>query len=215
MARTLRVKKSPNHMKLHLLLALLLISINVKALKAQTPVTTTLSANVSDDSLPSPQTLTCTWTRVIGDSGDIIQTPTKVLTNILAWPQVVSTSATFTVAGSRTYRLTCNDGQLSAVKDVNFTVTVNQAPTITITSPANGAIIAWNRSTIIQAVADSGIVRTRLYINGTLTTTGGSSVAYSWRPGQSYRGRDAILKVTAENTAGQLTESSVTVHITR
>ncbi len=88
------------------------------------PRTSSASLNVfaTDDGLPGGP-LTYAWSKVSGMG---------VVT--FSSPNTPSTSATFSIAGSYTIRITVSDGALSAISDSLLTVTdpgtVNQAPTV-------------------------------------------------------------------------------------
>jgi subtilase family serine protease len=99
------------------------------------PAAASLNGTVTDDGLPNPPgAVTVTWSM---DSGP----GTVTFANSAA----MATTATFSVAGAYTLRLTANDGALSASATVAITVNaapVNQAPVVsagsnqTITLPA-------------------------------------------------------------------------------
>jgi len=99
------------------------------------PSTAALKGTATDDGLPSPPArVTTTWSKVSGPG-----------TVTFASPNALSTSATFSAAGSYVLRLTASDGALSAQDDV--TVTVNAAPTNGLTAqyykdPGNGTHFA-------------------------------------------------------------------------
>jgi K319L-like, PKD domain len=103
------------------------------------PATATLTATASDDGLPN-NTLTYQWT-VLSGSG-VSLTPTNT----------ASTKATFTTAGTYTFRVFVSDGLLSGSDDVivvvNAAATTNKAPTVnagpdqTITLPATANLSA-------------------------------------------------------------------------
>jgi PKD repeat protein len=104
------------------------------------PATASLSGTATDDGLPNPPAaLTTTWSLVSGPG-------TVTFANAAA----LATTATFSVAGSYTVRLTASDGSLTASDDVVVTVNeaipVNQPPVVnagsdqTITLPATAAL---------------------------------------------------------------------------
>jgi PKD repeat protein len=104
------------------------------------PATASLSGIATDDGLPYPPgALTTTWTVVSG-------TGTVTFAN----PAALATTATFSVAGTYTLRLTASDSALSTSDDVVITVNpappVNQAPVVnagpdqTITLPATASL---------------------------------------------------------------------------
>src|SRR5262245_62936527 len=80
------------------------------------PATSTLSAMATDDGLPNG-VLTYSWS-VVSGTGVTMSSPTAS-----------STQATFSGAGTYTFRATVSDGQLSSSDDV--IVTVAAAPAVT------------------------------------------------------------------------------------
>lgn len=94
-----------------------------------------LDATVTDDGLPSPPTLTTTWSQVSGPG-------TATFGNTTA----VDTTVAFSAAGVYTLRLTASDGALSSSDDIILNATtstgVNRAPAVnagvdqTITLPS-------------------------------------------------------------------------------
>ena len=103
----------------------------------------TLDGTMTDDGLPSPATVTTTWSKVSGPG-----------TVTFASASAVDTTATFSVVGTYVLQLTANDSLLSANDTVQVTVTAttpittNQAPSVsagtdqTVTLPAslNGTV---------------------------------------------------------------------------
>jgi hypothetical protein len=77
------------------------------------PSNATLDGTVTDDGLPTPPALTTTWSKVSGPG-------TVTFGNASA----VDTTATFSVDGVYTLRLTANDGDLTTSDDVIVTVTL-------------------------------------------------------------------------------------------
>ena len=105
------------------------------------PASAALVGTASDDGLPNPPgALVTTWSAVSG--------PGSVT---FADPSSLSTTASFTEAGSYTLRLTASDGELTSTDDVVITVNppvpVNTPPTVnagadqTITLPASVALV--------------------------------------------------------------------------
>jgi len=104
------------------------------------PANATLAASATDDGLPNG-VLTYRWT-VVSGTGVTLSSPTAS-----------STQATFSAAGTYTFRVTVSDGQLSSSDDVIVTaaaaapaVTTNKAPVVsagadqTITFPASATL---------------------------------------------------------------------------
>lgn len=88
------------------------------------PGATSLTGAVTDDGLPTGSTLTHSWALVEGDPANV---------NI-ATSTALTTLATFTQAGTYTFALTGDDGELSTVDEVTVVVhdvgPINQAPTV-------------------------------------------------------------------------------------
>ncbi len=108
------------------------------------PASATLAGSASDDGLPTGSVLTRTWSKVSGPG-------TVTFSNASS----LSSTATFSVAGSYTLRLTVSDSALSTTDDVVIVVSptaatnkapvVNAGPDQTITFPA-GATLAGTAS---------------------------------------------------------------------
>lgn len=100
-----------------------------------------LDATVTDDGLPSPPTLTTTWSQVSGPGAVSFGTATAV-----------DTTVAFSAPGVYTLRLTASDGALSSSDDILMTVNPatngNTAPTVnagvdqTITLPSTAILDA-------------------------------------------------------------------------
>ncbi|HEX4997632.1 MAG TPA: hypothetical protein VFY29_05375 [Terriglobia bacterium] len=84
------------------------------------PATATLAGSASDDGLPS-NTLTVAWTKISGPGAVTFASPLTLVT-----------TASFSVAGSYTVRLTASDGALSSSDDLVVVVSapVNRAPSV-------------------------------------------------------------------------------------
>jgi hypothetical protein len=107
------------------------------------PAAATLSGSVLDDGLPTPPgATTAKWTQIGGPSGG---------TATFANPNVASTTATFSAAGSYFLRLTGNDGALSSTDDV--TVTVTDASTPPPPPPTGGGTVG-KQDIPVRASAD-------------------------------------------------------------
>lgn len=178
-------------------------------LAAQT-VTKPFTADITDDSA----SVTCTWSKVVGDPTDALAATTKTLTGSgTSWTQTFSTVGTFSVAGPRKYMLTCTDGTNSPSATVDFNVTINKAPTIKITSPVNGSTIAFNLSAPINATATNSI-RTSVSVDGTTAcTTASNELDCGWRPGPQRRGKTVQMKFSALSATGESAESAIAVKV--
>jgi hypothetical protein len=111
------------------------------------PSTAALNGTATDDGLPSPPaTLTKTWTKVSGPG-------TVTFGNASA----LSTTATFSAAGTYVLRLTASDSVLSSSDDL--TVTVNAAPANGLTAtyyndPGNGTHFATLKLTRVDSTVN-------------------------------------------------------------
>ncbi|GJL57542.1 MAG: hypothetical protein NPIRA03_03990 [Nitrospirales bacterium] len=123
------------------------------------PNTATLTGTVTDDGLPdSPGTVSSTWSKVSGPG-----------TVTFANASALSTTASFSQAGTYVLRLSATDGALSTGDNVTITVNpvpaqnqpplVNAGPSITIALP--------NTATLTGTVTDDGLPDTP----GTVTST--------------------------------------------
>lgn len=93
----------------------------------------TLDATVTDDGLPSPPTLTTTWSKFSGPG-----------TVTFGNANTIDTTAAFSIAGVYTLRLTASDGALSVSDDVIITVT---SDVIFADGFEAGNLAAWSAST--------------------------------------------------------------------
>ena len=105
------------------------------------PAMASLDGMVTDDGLPAPPALTYAWTKVSGPG-----------TVSFLSASAVDTTATFSVAGSYTLRLTANDGALSAsdtmtvnvsaAPPVNTAPVVDAGPNVSVTLPLSASLDA-------------------------------------------------------------------------
>ena len=169
------------------------------------PASATLTANASDDGLPS-NTLTYQWSVLSGSNVTLSSTDTA------------TTTASFVTAGTYTIRLTVSDGALSASADIKITVndvsaTNAPAPTtgsLTLYVSKSGSVIKGAMTSISESTTDDRVTRLSLFIDDQLATTvQGSSLTYRWDlrkvsgrhvvTGSSYDSNDAVL-VTKSDT---------------
>ena len=171
------------------------------------PATASLTGTASDDGQPSPPAaLTTTWSKVSGPG-----------TVTFGDASALSTTATFSLAGGYTLRLTANDGALSASDDIVVTVNpappVNQAPVVnagpdqTITLPATASLTG--------TASDDGLPRppatvttTWSKVSGPGTVTFGSASALSTTATFSTSG-SYTLRLTASDSALSATDDVV------
>ncbi|MFH1170457.1 MAG: S8 family serine peptidase [Candidatus Vogelbacteria bacterium] len=130
------------------------------------PNTATLTGTATDDGLPNPPgTLTITWSKVSAPGTVTFNNPTAL-----------STTATFSLAGTYTLRLTANDGALTTTDDVIVTANpVVVATTYTITTTAttggtitpNGAIsVTQGGNQTFRIVPNSGYQIASVFVDG-------------------------------------------------
>jgi len=95
---------------------------------------------------------------------------------------------------------------------VGSVTTDTTPPTVTITSPANGATIAGSSVTIsVTATDDVAVAGITLRIDGSVVaTTNTASLTYSWNTGQILNGSHTISAV-AKDAAGNWTRTTISV----
>jgi hypothetical protein len=94
------------------------------------PATAALAGTVTDDGLPSPPTLTVTWSKTSGP-GTVTFSPTNT----------AATTATFSAAGTYVVRLTASDGALSSYDEAQVVVSTASGPCAGLcTNPINFTI---------------------------------------------------------------------------
>jgi K319-like protein/Big-like domain-containing protein len=129
------------------------------------PATATLTATASDDGLPN-NTLTYQWTVLSGTGVSL--TPTNT----------ASTKATFTTAGTYTFRVFVSDGLLSGSDDVivvvNATATTNKAPTVN--AGADQTITLPGTATLTATASDDGLPNNTLTYQWTVLSGSGVSL---------------------------------------
>jgi len=104
------------------------------------PASASLTGTADDDGLPTPATLTTTWSMISGPGSVTFDNAS-----------LLNTGASLSTAGTYVLRLSAFDGALTSTDDLSVTVNpavpVNQAPTVnvgvdqTITLPANATLI--------------------------------------------------------------------------
>ncbi len=129
-----------------------------------------------------------------------------------SWDTTTAPDGTYTLEATD-YDTAGNVGTSGSVpvKVANAVDTI--APTVAITSPANGAVIG-DKTTISVAAADNvGVSRIELYIDGRLTTskTGVTSLSYSWNSKKAASGAHSIA-AKAFDAMGNLGTTAITVY---
>ena len=150
------------------------------------PSTASLDGTVTDDGKPSG-TLTQSWTKVSGPG-----------TVTFANASAVDTTASFSVAGTYSLRLTASDSALSASDTV--TVTVNAAPApnrapVVESDPfaaPNPAAIAQSVSFTALAADSDGDALTYAWTFGDGASASGSSVAHAYAAAGTFNARVTI-----------------------
>ncbi|MCZ7649484.1 MAG: Ig-like domain-containing protein [Planctomycetota bacterium] len=113
------------------------------------PASASLGGSVGDDGLPNPPgAVTVTWSKLSGPGAVTFGNA-----------NAIATSASFSVAGTYTLRLTASDSQLSASDDV--TVIVNPAPPVNaapaVSAGPDLAVTLPASATLDGAVSDDGL----------------------------------------------------------
>jgi hypothetical protein len=118
-----------------------------------------IDASVTDDGNPTPVNLTTTWTRVDGPTGGVVTFGNS---------GAVDTTATFSMAGTYTLRLTANDGQLGDFDEM--TVVVSE-PTTPPTGPTQLAF----QNGLFPNVTYAGNVDTKIASRNATTNYGNAT----------------------------------------
>jgi beta-lactam-binding protein with PASTA domain/lysophospholipase L1-like esterase len=119
--------------------------------------TVNLDGTVSDDGFPDG-TLDVSWTLFSGPAsvtfGDSLQE---------------DTTATFTIAGDYTLRLSATDGFLSTSDDVLITVLLEpdtELPVVTVTEPADAATVDGDVTVAATATDNIGVIEVEFFVGG-------------------------------------------------
>src|SRR5207302_9900339 len=170
------------------------------------PASATLNGSASDDGQPGTG-LTTTWSKTSGPG-------TVVFGNAAA----LSTSATFSVAGTYVLTLTGNDGALSTSDDVTVIASgvVNQPPVVnagvdqSITLPTNVASLSG--TAIDDGLPGTGLTTQWTKVSGPGTVTFGNAAALSTTATFSSAGT-YVLQLSANDSLLSATDTmSVTVN---
>jgi subtilisin family serine protease len=133
-------------------------------------------------------------------------------------PYTFSWNTATTSNGAHTLTATASDAAGNQ-SSTSISVTVNNTaldttpPTVTITSPANGATVSGNVSIVVNVSDNVGVVRVELYVDGGLTATS-TSLPFTtrWNARRAAVGAH-ILRCKAYDAAGNSgTSSNVTVY---
>ena len=151
------------------------------------PASAALKGTVTDDGLPAGATVTSKWSKVSGPG-----------TVTFANASSLTTTATFSVAGTYCLKLTASDTKLSASSDVTITVkagAINKAPVVnagadqTITLPAAAALKGTVTDDGLPAGATVTSTWSKVSGPGTVTFANASSLDDD---GCVQRGRDLL-----------------------
>jgi RHS repeat-associated protein len=115
------------------------------------PTTINLVGTANDDGLPIDSSLSFSWTKISGPG-----------TVTFSSGSALQTAAAFSAAGTYVLRLTASDSALSGSDDV--TITQTAPPTVSITSPADGATIAA-RTSVVGTVNEASSWRVEYSLN--------------------------------------------------
>jgi len=171
------------------------------------PATTaTLDGSGSND--PEGQAITYSWVQVYGPS-------------IITFNSATSPSPTVSnlVAGVYKVKLTVSDGTYTSTDEVLIIVTAggNAAPTVTVTSPANGASYLLGQTISLTAGAadiDGTIASVRFY-NGTMLIGEDTTAPYGFDWTTAPAGTNTITAVATDNAGAQATSAAMTITVTQ
>ena len=161
------------------------------------PASASLNGTASDDGLPAGSTLTTTWSKVSGP-GNVTFGNVNALT----------TTASFSAAGTYVLRLTASDSALSSTANITITVnptsavnqpaTVNAGPNQTITLPASASLNGTASDDGLPA--GSTLTTTWSKVSGPGTVTFGNVNALTTTASFSAAGT-YVLRLTASDGA--------------
>jgi hypothetical protein len=124
-------------------------------------------------------------------------------------------TAPFTVSATTTvkYRAWDNAGNVEATKTQLIRIDT-VAPTISITSPANGATITGTiKITASPADADSGVASVKFYVDGVLLDTVTSSWQTTWNTKKTTIGQHVLTAVATDRAGNTKTSAPITVTV--
>jgi len=131
----------------------------------------------------------------------------------LTAPYQWSGSATATANGNHTLKAIAYDSiNQTAVTEIIVLVQntpPDQPPSVTITNPTNGSVVATTTNITATANDDIGVSKVEIYIDNVLKATASS---YSWNPRTVANGSHTI-KVIAYDTANQTGTASINVTV--
>ncbi|PZR20136.1 MAG: endo-1,3(4)-beta-glucanase [Flavobacterium psychrophilum] len=169
------------------------------------PATTaTLNGTGSND--PGGQAITYNWQQVYGPTVASFNSTTAASPNISNLAK-----------GVYKFKLTVSDGTYTAIDHVMVSVVQtggNASPTVSISSPQNGATYTSGTSVTITANAsdsDGSITNVQFYDGGTLLGSDNSQpYSFSWTPAS---GTHTLTAVATDNGGAQTTSQAVSISV--
>ncbi len=173
------------------------------------PSSASLNGTVMDDGLPAPPNLVTTWSKQSGPGAVTFGNA-----------NALSTSASFSQAGTYVLRLTADDGALDAFDEV--TITANAAPSVNqppvVNAGPDQTIKLPAKATLSGTVTDDGLPRNRLTIRWSrVSGPGGVNFADARSASTTATFRRAgtyVLRLTA-NDGALSTSDDITVKVNR
>lgn len=171
------------------------------------PATTaTLDGSASND--PEGQTITYSWTQIYGPSVITFNTATGA-----------SPTVSNLVEGVYKIKLIVSDGTYTATDEVLIIVTSggNAAPTVAITSPANGSSYILGQTISLSASSTDldGTIASVQFYNGATLIGEDTTAPYTFDWTTAAAGTQAITAVATDNGGAQTTSQAVTVNVTQ
>lgn len=169
------------------------------------PATATLNGTANDDGFGG-STLTTTWSKVSGAG-----------TVSFANANALNTTATFGAAGVYVLRLTASDGSLSAAHDVQITVNAaagdTTPPTVSMTSPNDGATVSGSVTISATASDNVGVAGVTFLVDGVIVGTD-NSAPYGYSLNTTTL-TDGVHSITARaaDAAGNQANASIDIQV--
>ena len=86
-------------------------------------------------------------------------------------------------------------------------------PTITLTSPTDGALVSGSVSMSASATDDVGVAQIEIYLDGKLKCASTNSVSCSWNARKAEPGSAHTVSATATDSAGNTATASAIVTV--
>jgi phage replication-related protein YjqB (UPF0714/DUF867 family) len=194
-----------------------------------TPVESSPDTNAPSVSISSPSagsTVTGTVTVTATASDDVGIASVKILVDgnevgtATAAPYTASWDTTSVGNGTHAITATATDGAGNKTTSSAVSVTVKNdtpdttAPTVTITSPANGAVLAKTVTIAATATDDVGVTSVQVLVNGQAIGTDASSpYAVSWDTTSRPNGTYSITAIATDAAGNSKTSAAVSVTV--